>query len=287
MQIFVSCAAEDDSLAKAIASLLKAAGLKVWRHDSRCETASYRAEVLEEITRAALVVVIWGPASVASPWVMDEADVGTKKDALFAIEVGAARAPLGHRSGRTIRLPYKNGRITRSDEIRIIDGIVGLAETLRLRPARHIWQHRPRYLWLSCCGVAVTMLISVRMFVAFALQGVSPDPQTLRACFCGVVFTFCAADVTAELLDSAMRRLGLGFRQYRLRVFVRWVGESLGWSLGYLIWVSVITWLGMFHYKVENVVLYLGLLIGLLFAWLAIKYIPLLLLPRLQRELFG
>ncbi len=105
--IFISYKSEERALPEALASDLRAAGYSVWWDVDLVGGAAFRAQILEQLTAARAVIVIWTPASVQSEFVLDEADHAKREGKLIPVrvpELDPRDIPLGHRQAQTYLL---------------------------------------------------------------------------------------------------------------------------------------------------------------------------------------
>ena len=105
--IFISYKSEERALPEALASDLRAAGYSVWWDVDLVGGAAFRAQILEQLTAARAVIVIWTPASVRSEFVLDEADHAKREGKLIPVrapELDPRRHPLGPSSGANLSL---------------------------------------------------------------------------------------------------------------------------------------------------------------------------------------
>jgi hypothetical protein len=98
--VFVAYAREDEAVARALVERLQERGVAVrWDRDLR-GGERFRQRIGELIDAAAAVIVIWTPGSVASDFVIDEAEAGKADGKLVTCRLGELRdrdIPFGFR----------------------------------------------------------------------------------------------------------------------------------------------------------------------------------------------
>ena len=102
--IFISYKSEERALPEALANDLRAAGYSVWWDMDLIGGATFRAQILEQLSVARAVIVIWTPASVQSEFVLDEADHAKREGKLIPLQLaglGIGDIPLGFRQLQT------------------------------------------------------------------------------------------------------------------------------------------------------------------------------------------
>jgi len=96
--VFISYARADWSVAKALADELLLLGYEVWWDAELIGTDDFRDTIMEKLTAAKAVVVIWSSTSVRSRFVRDEASralAGKKLVSTMLVELDLAELPLG------------------------------------------------------------------------------------------------------------------------------------------------------------------------------------------------
>lgn len=95
--VFVSYQSQDREKARALAEALQKRGLDVWWDRDLVTGDNYRKVIEKEVHEAKVVIVIWSADAVASPWVLDEADVAGTKRKLLPVKFDAAfqNIPIG------------------------------------------------------------------------------------------------------------------------------------------------------------------------------------------------
>jgi hypothetical protein len=72
--VFISYSKAEHALVAALAADLEQCGCSVWWDVSLLSGDNYRSVILKELDRAKAVIVVWTPTSIASDWVISEAD---------------------------------------------------------------------------------------------------------------------------------------------------------------------------------------------------------------------
>jgi WD40 repeat protein len=137
--IFISYKSEERALPEALASDLRAAGYSVWWDVDLVGGTTFRAQILEQLTTARAVIVIWTPASVGSEFVLDEADHAKREGKLIPVrvqELDPRYIPFGHGQTQACLL---------SDRPRILGALQ--ARGLSTQPAAAPRPRVPRRSW--------------------------------------------------------------------------------------------------------------------------------------------
>lgn len=93
--IFLSYSRKDSDVAQRLASVLEARGWNVFWDRTIPAGKTWREVIGSALETARAVVVLWSPASVASNWVMEEAERGLARKALIPACIGGVQPPLG------------------------------------------------------------------------------------------------------------------------------------------------------------------------------------------------
>jgi tetratricopeptide (TPR) repeat protein len=104
-QIFLSYSRTDLDAARVIAGSLATRGHHVWWDKNISGGAKFAAEIEQALNAADVVMVLWSAASVASPWVLDEAAEGRDTGRLLPVALDNCKPPLGFRQYQTIAVP--------------------------------------------------------------------------------------------------------------------------------------------------------------------------------------
>ena len=105
--IFISYSSRDRQLAVTLARDLQAQGFSVWWDFNLVGGASFRQQILEHLNAAYAVIVIWTNNSVASEFVLDEADHAHREKKLIPLRaegLDISAIPIGFRQIQTIPL---------------------------------------------------------------------------------------------------------------------------------------------------------------------------------------
>lgn len=93
--IFLSYAREDKALASKLVEFLKGQGFTVfWDLDIRNGT-DWRQKLESKLEGVKCIFVLWSAASVASEWVLDEADFGRSRQVLVTARLDNSKLPFG------------------------------------------------------------------------------------------------------------------------------------------------------------------------------------------------
>jgi hypothetical protein len=84
-RIFISYSKADPEPTRALADFLKAQGYTVWWDTNLTSGENFRKVIDRELDAADAVIVIWTPHSVASNWVIAEADHAARQKKLITV----------------------------------------------------------------------------------------------------------------------------------------------------------------------------------------------------------
>ncbi|HEV7672860.1 MAG TPA: SUMF1/EgtB/PvdO family nonheme iron enzyme [Thermoanaerobaculia bacterium] len=102
--VFVSYKKEDFPIAEPVVNSLRAQGLSVWWDENLTSRSSWDAEIEQEISSAAAVVVLWTPRSVESEWVRIEAHYASERGKLIPVMLETCTIPLAFLLRQTVNL---------------------------------------------------------------------------------------------------------------------------------------------------------------------------------------
>jgi tetratricopeptide (TPR) repeat protein len=102
-KLFLSYAREDAAIAERLARALERGDEHdVWWDRDLHGGASFGAEIEQQLRDCDVVIVLWSPAGIQSPWVRDEAAIGRDTRKLIPVSMGAVEPPIGFRQFHTI-----------------------------------------------------------------------------------------------------------------------------------------------------------------------------------------
>lgn len=107
--LFISYAREDRDTAQALAEALQARGLDVWWDRELTGGGDFADEIGAQLQAAAVVVVLWSPASVRSEFVRDESARARELKKLLPVRIAEVALPLGFGTLHTLDLLAWNG----------------------------------------------------------------------------------------------------------------------------------------------------------------------------------
>jgi hypothetical protein len=107
--VFLSYAREDQSQAEALAAVFARQGWSVWWDREILAGRAFEDDIERELRQAAVVVVLWSRASVASSWVRNEAAEGMARRILVPARIDDVAIPLGFRGLQTADLASWDG----------------------------------------------------------------------------------------------------------------------------------------------------------------------------------
>lgn len=102
--IFISYAEEDRATAKSLAELLRQRGWSVWWDRVIPIGKTFDRVIEEALDSTKCVLVLWSKSSVASHWVMTEANEGLNRGVLIPVKIEETKIPLGFRRLQTANL---------------------------------------------------------------------------------------------------------------------------------------------------------------------------------------
>ena len=124
--IFVSYAREDEARVKPIVELLEEKGWDVFWDRSIPPGKSFYEHIEEQLDGARCVVVIWSKHSVASDWVLAEAEEGKSRKILVPLMIDEIRPRIGFRHLHAADLTTWNHEVTHPQFRACIDAIAAL-----------------------------------------------------------------------------------------------------------------------------------------------------------------
>ena len=126
--IFLSYARQDIEVAKRLANALAGEKWSVW-WDRKILAGTTWREVLEAaLENSRCIVVLWSSSSVASHFVIEEADFGRTRGVLCPVLIEAVEQPLGFRSIQTADLSDWKGDLSASSFRSLVDAVARLIQ---------------------------------------------------------------------------------------------------------------------------------------------------------------
>src|SRR5262245_21651456 len=152
--IFLSYAKEDRALARTIAKILESCGWSVFWDRKITAGDDWRQVVQSELDAAGAVIVLWSHTSVASTWVLEEAERGRTR--LVSVLTADATLPIGFGSVQGVDLiGWQGGRA--EDIALLVDAI---ARTLQ-RPPQHAPRIPPSPFRKRVIALAASLLVAL------------------------------------------------------------------------------------------------------------------------------
>ncbi len=122
-KVFISYARQDREQARRLAELLTQGAHEVWWDHLLLPGQAFRSNITESLEAADKVIVLWSEASVASMFVIDEAQYASKAGKLIPLTIDKLDPPIGFRQIHTLHV---------SDFRREIDEILKAIDSPRL-----------------------------------------------------------------------------------------------------------------------------------------------------------
>lgn len=123
VDIFISYAHRDIKKVKILAQLLRAQGWSVWWDRHLTAGRRFDTEIREVINSARCVVVFWSNASINSEFVLDEAELGRKRNILITVQLEKVILPLGFGRRVAIDLSDWKSEKTHSGFIKLLKSL--------------------------------------------------------------------------------------------------------------------------------------------------------------------
>jgi len=96
--IFISYARDDRATARMLNGVLEATGYSVFWDREVPPGRTWRDYIGQELEQARCMIVLWSKVSVGSHWVLEEAEIGRKRNILIPVRVDDVMLPLGFQS---------------------------------------------------------------------------------------------------------------------------------------------------------------------------------------------
>src|SRR5262245_38303789 len=93
--IFISYKKEDAGRVIRLVEALRAEGFDVWWDHGIKAGSEWDRSIHQELYAAKVVIATWSKASVAAPWVKEEATVGKNRGVLLPVKIDEVDPPLG------------------------------------------------------------------------------------------------------------------------------------------------------------------------------------------------
>jgi len=218
--IFISYARENVEFTKELARRLHDKGYSVWWDFRLLAGANYRAEIAARIDKARKVLVVWSPASIASPFVLDEANRALRQNKLVPLSIEDAEPPLGFGQAHTLAI-----RSLSSDFERIVAAIEGAVTTTKTGRRRRKWI---RPLFIAATAAMVLAAGAFALFDRFQVDrlvncvkfGCGLDYVTYRSRGMGLEFVYPQSHLTLDTTQEAQQRLPLLNRKGEVEVLI-------------------------------------------------------------------
>lgn len=109
LPVFLSYCRKDARRARTVSDALAAEGIRAWWDPQIPTGSTWRIEVEHRLKTARAVVVLWTRASVASEWVLEEAESGRLRGILCPVLLETVDQPLGFGSTQACDLSHWKG----------------------------------------------------------------------------------------------------------------------------------------------------------------------------------
>jgi hypothetical protein len=125
--VFVSYSSADRDRVKPLVRQLESAGWKVWWDRKLLPGSPFQQEIEQALELAGCVIVVWSKNSVASDWVIAEADEGRKRQSLIPVSLDGVTPPLQFRTRHTVDLSNWHGGVTPEvvEILRALEALLG------------------------------------------------------------------------------------------------------------------------------------------------------------------
>jgi TIR domain len=301
--IFISYRRSDANIVSELTSKLSSVGASVWYDSALGAGRKYRNQIQDELDQSSVVVVLWTPQSVRSPWVKAEALRGLERGRL--VSICAAGTRIDKAFSPTIVAEFTLPKPSESELALIVRALWTALEDVRSSEGQGSltrWRPAGRLVDFS-----LTFLLLFGLFLGIAMvsqdfwtQGASEkgNPVTLMTSgLWGLALAMIAMIFTplsilfafmGEFVGRYFLRINIASRSRRLAA--RWAGEALGWLMPFIVAVFLAPAGQWDKYNVYGpfgaisvLVLTLAFIFFGSFLLLAPKYIPLMASKRMKR----
>lgn len=165
--VFISYKKEDAGRVLRLVEALRAEGFTVWWDHGIAAGAEWDRSIHQELYAAKVVVAIWTKASVAAPWVKEEALVGKNRGVLVPVKLDEVDPPLGFMMIQAANLVGWTG--DRSDRrwptfLNAVSAVARNEAPPRYDTAPHV--PAPRASWPRWLPLAVIVAVAVATLTA-------------------------------------------------------------------------------------------------------------------------
>jgi hypothetical protein len=129
--IFISYAHEDQERVRPLVSVLMAQGLSVWWDEEIPTATRWRSVIRKKLDQADCVVVVWSRNSVASDFVLDEAQEGLDRRILVPVLIDKVRIPHGFGQVQAADLSGADTYLRSLESAKLLQAIRSVLETQR------------------------------------------------------------------------------------------------------------------------------------------------------------
>lgn len=245
--VFISYRRTDLELVKRLAERLKSRGYSVWYDIALDAGHGYRAQIQSALQRAEIVVVLWTPQAVKSPWVKDEARRGLDRGRLVSIKARGVRTEKLFASTVVAEISFPQ---TPDKDLALAEQAIdaalqamrrqdGHSPLQRWRPAGWITDFAMTFL-LTFAVLAIVGFLSADYWAErFSREGI--ESSLMGTGLWGLVCALFAMIITpfsvlfasiGELIARRVFRTNIAARTQRL--FARWGGEAFGWNTPFI-----------------------------------------------------
>ena len=188
--VFISYKKEDAGRVLRLVEALRAEGFAVWWDHGIAAGSEWDKSIHQELYAAKVVVAVWTKASVAAPWVKEEALVGKNRGILVPVKLDEVDPPLGFMMIQAANLVGWTGDRTDRRWPIFLNAVAAVAkneappryDTAAHVPSAKSWRPGPLPL-AALAGVAIAVLGAVLypMLSAQRGGGVQPAPAPIGA----------------------------------------------------------------------------------------------------------
>jgi DNA/RNA endonuclease G (NUC1) len=136
VDVFISYARTDEHIARNVADLLRSEGFEVWFDSSIYAGADWNAMLMDTLSSAKAILVLWSLRSVKRPWVLKEAKIAMDTRRLVPAKIDGCKLPKRFESVQVAMMPGWTGTDHHPELERLLAGLSRLAPPSRVDNVR-------------------------------------------------------------------------------------------------------------------------------------------------------